>query len=59
MGVSAFNDIRGSQRGLTIGLVNRAWSLHGVQVGVINIVRNNPKGRRVLPIFNWNFEERR
>ncbi len=48
------NYIQGTQRGLTIGIVNYARSLHGVQVGVVNIVRNNPKGRRWLPIVNWN-----
>ena len=53
VGISAFNDVRGTQRGLTIGVVNYARSLHGAQVGVVNIVRNNPAGRRVLPILNW------
>ncbi len=57
VGVSSFNDIRGSQRGLTIGLVNHAWRLHGMQIGVINIVKNNPSGRRVLPLVNWNFDK--
>jgi hypothetical protein len=57
VGVSAFNDIRGIQRGLTLGLVNHAWTLHGMQVGIINIAKNNPKGRRVLPIVNWNFDK--
>ncbi|MBK6456056.1 MAG: hypothetical protein IPF87_08250 [Gemmatimonadetes bacterium] len=54
VGVSSFNYIQGTQRGLTIGIVNYARSLHGVQVGVVNIVRDNPKGRRWLPIVNWN-----
>ncbi len=53
VGVSAFNDIRGRQRGLTIGIVNYARSLHGMQLGVVNIVRSNPSGRRVLPVLNW------
>lgn len=57
VGVSAFNDIRGTQRGLTIGLVNHAWRLHGMQIGIINIVKNNPSGRRVLPLVNWNFDK--
>jgi hypothetical protein len=56
LAVSAFNDARkGTQRGLMIGLVNIADKLHGVQVGVINIARGNPAGRRVLPIANWSF----
>ena len=55
--VSAFNDIRGAQLGLAIGILNLAHELHGVQVGLINVARNNPSGRRVLPILNWNFGE--
>jgi hypothetical protein len=53
VGISAFNDVRGTQRGLTIGVLNYARTLHGVQLGVINIVRNNPSGRKVLPVINW------
>lgn len=51
--VSAVSWLKGTQRGLTIGLLNYAWRLDGVQLGLINIVRENPKGRRVLPIVNW------
>lgn len=50
---SGVNIVYGSQRGLAIGLVNYAESLHGVQLGGINIVRDNPPGRRVLPVVNW------
>ncbi len=54
--ISAFNDARkGTQRGLMIGILNIATHLHGVQVGLLNIARGNPSGRRVLPIINWNF----
>jgi hypothetical protein len=54
--VSAYNDARkGTQRGLMIAVVNIADQLHGVQLGLVNIVRRNPSGRRVLPIINWNF----
>lgn len=56
MAISAFNDARtGTQRGLMIGMLNIATHLHGVQVGLLNIARGNPSGRRVLPIINWNF----
>lgn len=51
--VSAFNRLSGVQHGLTIGVLNIAEHLRGVQVGLINIARNNPRGRRVLPIVNW------
>lgn len=50
---SSVNAVRGSQHGLTIGLVNYAESLRGMQIGVVNIVRDNPRGRKVLPILNF------
>mgnify|MGYP003694164365 CR=1 FL=1 len=31
----------GVQRGVTIGLINRAEELHGVQIGIFNIAENN------------------
>ena len=52
--VSGFNDIRGTQRGLTIGLINYARTLHGVQLGLVNIARNNPPGATILPGLNLN-----
>ena len=48
----AVNAVRGYQRGLSIGLVNYAESLFGVQLGLVNIVRDNPSPFRVLPIIN-------
>lgn len=50
--LSALNYIRGTQTGITIGLLNYARSLHGAQVGVINIVADQ-KAHPVLPILNW------
>jgi hypothetical protein len=50
--VSAYNRIKGDQFGLSIGLLNYAWELHGWQIGVLNYARNNPKGLRLLPLFN-------
>jgi hypothetical protein len=36
---------RGTLKLLSIGIVNYAWKLdRGVQIGVVNIVRDNPKG---------------
>jgi hypothetical protein len=49
---SAVNYIRGSQSGLTIGLVNYTRTLKGVQLGVINIV-SEAKSHSVMPIINW------
>jgi len=53
LGISTFNQVLGQQNGLTIGVVNFARSLNGVQLGLINIVRDNPSGRKVLPVINW------
>jgi hypothetical protein len=50
--ISSYNHIKGDQRGLTIGLFNYAWELNGVQFGVLNYAANNPKGLRLLPLFN-------
>ena len=54
--LSAANVVRGHQHGLTIGVVNFAHSLNGVQLGVVNIVTGNPSARRVLPVINWGGE---
>lgn len=56
-GVAAagYSQIKGRQEGWTIGVVNYARELRGVQVGLINIARSNPSGTRVLPIFNKDF----
>jgi hypothetical protein len=50
--ISAFNHVKGEQHGLSIGLLNYAWEANGLQIGVLNYVANNPKGKRLLPIFN-------
>ena len=55
LAASAFNYIKGSQTGLCIGIVNYAYSVKGVQIGIVNIVRENPKSLRILPIFNTSF----
>jgi hypothetical protein len=51
--VSAFNDIRGQQHGLAIGILNIARELHGVQLGLINIARNKERFP-VLPLINYH-----
>jgi hypothetical protein len=53
--VSPFNYIRGSQTGVAFGIVNYAWTVKGVQIGLVNIVRDNPAGLKVLPVFNTSF----
>jgi len=52
--VSAFNDLRrGTQRGLTIGLLNIADELHGLQIGLLNIAHNK-RSFSVLPLVNYH-----
>jgi len=53
LSVATVSYVEGHQHGLAIGVVNFAHSLNGLQVGLVNIVRDNPSGRRVLPIVNW------
>jgi hypothetical protein len=56
--VSAVNAVRGSQHGLTIGIVNYARSLRGAQIGLINIVQN-AGSHKVLPFFNWGTDAKK
>ena len=53
--VSAFNHIRGVQKGMTIGIFNYANTQKGFQLGLLNYVKDNPKGLRLLPVFNMHF----
>lgn len=55
LAASPFNFIKGFQSGLSIGIVNYAYRINGVQLGVVNIVRDNPKYLKVLPLFNSSF----
>ena len=50
--VSAFNHVKGIQRGFAVGVVNYAWVLRGWQFGLINYAADNPPGLRLLPLFN-------
>ena len=54
---SAFNQIKGTQKGVSLGIVNYTYKLKGFQIGLINIVRDNPKYLRILPLINWNFSD--
>jgi hypothetical protein len=51
---AGYNQVNGTQHGLTIGIVNLAQELHGAQIGLVNIAYNNSKWRKVLPLFNWH-----
>jgi hypothetical protein len=55
LSISAFNHIRGEQRGVTIGILNFAEEISGFQLGLLNHVGSNPKGLRWLPLFNTRF----
>jgi hypothetical protein len=57
--VSAFNQVKGNQKGVMFGAVNYTYTIKGIQLGIINIVKENPKGLRVLPIFNTRFGKKR
>jgi hypothetical protein len=39
--------VKGSQKGVTIGAVNYKHTIKGIQIGIINIVKESPKGLRV------------
>ena len=53
--VSAYNRVEGRQTGLSIGIVNYAEELRGVQIGLVNIARANPSGLRATPLINVGF----
>ncbi len=52
LSVSAVNRIRGRQHGLTIGIINIARDLRGVQLGLLNYAGSNRRGLRLLPLVN-------
>ena len=52
LSVSAYNDIRGTQRGVTIGIYNRARILDGLQIGMLNYAGNKSHAR-LLPLVNY------
>jgi hypothetical protein len=56
--MSAYNDVRGLQRGLAIGLFNYARTLDGVQIGILNYARNKHRGK-LLPLVNYSRGHRR
>lgn len=56
--VSAFNHVNGDQYGVTIGVVNYAAYMHGLQIGLLNYVRSNPAPFKLLPIVNFHVDRR-
>jgi hypothetical protein len=55
--LSAFNMIKGRQNGITFGIVNYTYELHGIQIGLINYVRDNPLLLKIMPLINFNFND--
>jgi hypothetical protein len=52
LSVSTVSDIRGEQRGVTIGLFNYARNLSGLQIGLVNYARNKNRFK-VMPVINF------
>jgi hypothetical protein len=50
--IAGFNNIRGTQQGIALGVFNYAAQLHGLQIGLWNVVENNPRAFRRLPLVN-------
>lgn len=42
------------QTGITIGVLNVAKELRGIQIGLLNYAANNPPPFRWLPVLNLN-----
>ncbi len=56
LSAGAFNQIKGKLTGVSLGIYNYTYELNGVQIGLINYVRDNPKYMRILPLININFD---
>lgn len=53
--VAPLHHVRGTQQGFTVGLINVAHALQGVQLGLFNYAGNNPWPLRLLPGINLHF----
>jgi hypothetical protein len=56
IGIAGYNEVRGVQTGITIGLYNSARVLNGVQIGLLNRAQNNRPPFRWLPLLNAHFD---
>jgi len=52
---SAFTYIKGILKGVSLGIVNYAYEVSGIQIGLLNYVADNPSGLKILPLFNTSF----
>jgi hypothetical protein len=53
---AAFNQVKGIQSGISVGIFNYARHLNGIQIGVLNYVKDNPTPFKILPILNAHFD---
>lgn len=51
--ISAFNHVKGEHRGVSIGILNWAEKLNGLQIGLLNFAGNKDK-LKWLPFFNYH-----
>ena len=51
--ISATNRVTGLQTGVSIGLINDAVELHGLQLGLLNYVRSRHGLTRILPLVQF------
>ncbi len=50
-----FNRTKKQCKGAQLGFVNMAGSLHGLQLGILNINESGSKYKKYLPVVNWAF----
>ena len=55
--LSAINLTKGRLSGLQIGIYNQTATAKGVQLGLINYIKENPKGLRILPFINMQWKD--
>lgn len=55
LSIAGYNEVKGVQLGVTIGVYNSAEVLNGVQIGLLNRAKNNAPSFRWLPLINAHF----
>ena len=51
--IAAYNRIQGVQHGITIGILNYARHLDGLQIGLLNYA-GNKRSMKWMPVFNYH-----
>lgn len=57
VGISAVNFNVGHFRGIQIGVFNSTQSGQGIQIGLLNYIKENPSWCRILPVINFRFKK--